>query len=90
MNRKHNPWIGLTALLLLAVVVVLVCTGCNNTKQDFNDAPKTMTVVDKTDGYIIYKHDLTGVHYFCVKGSYGRSACVMVNADGTPYIVEKE
>lgn len=88
MRRKHDPWVALVALLLLVALLVTVCTGCNTTKTEYDDkdnAPKVMTVVDSTAGYTIYKHDETGVHYFCRDGGYGRSVCVMVNADGTPY-----
>lgn len=28
MNRKYNPYVSLAALLLLALILVLVCTGC--------------------------------------------------------------
>ena len=28
MYRKHNPWLSLVALLLLALILVLTCTGC--------------------------------------------------------------
>ena len=28
MNRKHNPLVALAALILLAVILVAVCTGC--------------------------------------------------------------
>lgn len=31
MNRKNNPWVSLIALLLLAVLLVLICTGCGAT-----------------------------------------------------------
>jgi hypothetical protein len=88
MNRKHNPWISLVALLLLVTMLVAVCTGCNTTKTEYDDkddAQEMMTVVDSTAGYTIYKHDETGVHYFCRDAGYGKSVCVMVNADGTPY-----
>ena len=88
MRRKHTPWVSLVALLLLVTLLVFICTGCNSTKTEYDDpddAPEMMTVVDSTLGYTIYKHDETGVHYFCRDGGYGRSVCVMVNADGTPY-----
>lgn len=88
MNRKHNPWVSMVALLLLVTLLVTVCTGCNTTKteyDDMDDAPELMTIVDATMGYTIYRHDETGVHYFCRDAGYGKSVCVMVNADGTPY-----
>ena len=28
MRYKYNPWVSLVALLLLATILVLVCTGC--------------------------------------------------------------
>lgn len=28
MKRKNNPWVSLVALLALAVILVLICTGC--------------------------------------------------------------
>ncbi len=78
-------------VVLCLLITLLVCTGCNKTKTAYGDsdnAPKIMTVVDVTSGYTIYKHDETGVHYFCRDGGYGRSVCVMVNPDGSPYTGE--
>lgn len=92
MNRKSNAWVSLVALLVMAVILVLICTGCGGTKKDYDDeddAPKLMTIVDETIGYTIYKHDETGVYYFCRDGGYGRAVCVMVNPDGTPYTGEE-
>lgn len=28
MSRKYNPYVSLVALLLLALILVLTCTGC--------------------------------------------------------------
>lgn len=28
MRFKHNPWLSMVALLLLATILALVCTGC--------------------------------------------------------------
>lgn len=28
MYRKNNPWVALVAALLLAIILVFVCTGC--------------------------------------------------------------
>ena len=76
----------LIAILLTMLITFFVLSGCNQTKQEINkEIPCQMTIIDKTDGYVIYKHDKTGVCYFCVIGSDGRSACVMLNPDGTPY-----
>lgn len=69
--------------------VLLLC-GCENTntKKCYEEAPHVMTVVDETSGYTIYKHDETGVWYFCRNAGYGKSVCVMVNPDGSPYTGE--
>ena len=75
-------------VMLMVLVMMVVClSGCNQTTKKSNDAPThEMTVVDETTGYTIYKHDVTGVYYFCRDGgSYGKSVCVMLNPDGTPY-----
>jgi hypothetical protein len=81
-----------TGLIALALIL-LPCTGCKPTKieyENMTEAPKMMTVVDSTAGYTIYKHDETGVHYFCRDSGYGKSVCVMLNADGTPYTGNEE
>ncbi len=82
----------ITVILLataLTMLIVLALGGCNTTKSvDDRNAPSEMTVIDKTGGYVIYKHDKTGVCYFCVIGSDGKSVCVMLNPDGTPYTGE--
>ena len=71
------------------MLIVLALGGCNNTKSvDDRNVPLEMTIIDKTDDYVIYKHDKTGVCYFCVIGSYSKSVCVMLNPDGTPYTGE--
>ena len=75
-------------LAVLGVSVILLMSGCS-TKRDIVPGEVTtncMTIVDKTGGYGIYKHDETGVHYLVVIGAYGKSVCVMVNPDGTPYV----
>lgn len=78
----------LTAVLtaLLAMLIVLALGGCNPTKStDDRNAPSEMTIIDKTDNYKIYKHDKTGVCYFCITNKGKASVCVMLNPDGTPY-----
>jgi hypothetical protein len=73
-------------IVVLFAVMVLACTGCTKTAYENGEsAPKTMTVVDGTAGYTIYRHDPTGVHYFCRDAGSCKSVCVMLNPDGTPY-----
>ena len=77
-------------LLTVLVMAVVFFGGCNQaTKKSDNSPTHEMTVIDETTGYTIYKHDVTGVYYFCRDGgTYGRSVCVMLNADSTPYTGE--
>ena len=75
---------------LLAMLIVLALCGCNNTKSvDDRNAPSEMTIIDKTNNYKIYKHDKTGVCYFCITDKGKMSVCVMLNPDGTPYTEEE-
>lgn len=75
--------------IMLAVIAaaVLGLAGC---RTDRAEAPEEsmMIIVDHTTGYTIYANKETGVMYFCRGEGYGKSACVMLNADGTPQIWE--
>lgn len=75
--------------IMLAVIAaaVLGLAGCGT---DRAEAPEEsmMIIVDHTTGYTIYANKETGVMYFCRGEGYGKSACVMLNADGTPQIWE--
>ena len=68
MNRKHNPLVALAALVLLATILVLACTGCEiNTAPPADENPaRFVTENVKTDGrgacYIITDTE-TGVQY---------------------------
>lgn len=71
----------------LCLVLLAELAGCEfrSTKRDYEEAPHVMTIVDKTAGYTIYRHDDTGVWYFCRDAGQGKSVCPMLNNDGTPY-----
>lgn len=75
--------------IMLAVIAaaVLGLAGCGT---DRAEAPEEsmMIIVDEISGYTIYANKDTGVMYFCLGTGYGRSVCVMLNADGTPQIWE--
>ncbi len=43
MNRKHNPFVSLAALLLAAVILALTCTGCYSEATEKNDGPAVIT-----------------------------------------------
>lgn len=70
------------------ICLIMICTLSGCTKKEYgnkSDAPHVMTIVDEAAGYTIYRHDETGVWYFCRDNGYGKSVVVMVNQDGTPY-----
>jgi hypothetical protein len=75
--------------IMLAVIAaaVLGLAGCGT---DIAELPEEsmMIIVDHTTGYTIYANKETGVMYFCRGEGYGKSVCVMLNADGTPQIWE--
>lgn len=73
--------------LCLACIAILLCScSWNKFSIDTENSDGRMTVIF-SDGYaIIYRDNETGVQYF--SRSYSGS-CVMVNADGTPYITQE-
>lgn len=70
MYRKHNPLVALAALVLLAAILVLACTGCEidtAAAPTVEETPARFTVESaKTDGrgvcYIITDTN-SGVQY---------------------------
>lgn len=78
-------------IVLLIAVLMMLLVGCAApTPKEYKelDDSSLMVIVDETAGYQIYKHKDTGVHYFSRSSAYGKSVCVMVNEDGTPYTGE--
>lgn len=78
MNRKHNPWAALVALILLAVVLVMTCTGCG-VKAEAAETETAKTGGSRfeveleswgfpfLDGIYIVTDNQTGMKYlFCV------------------------
>lgn len=58
MRFKNNPWVSMVALLLLAAILVLVCTGCapeteaaerNTTRPVITEATEEMTAPAETE-----------------------------------------
>lgn len=75
MNRKYNPYVSLAALLLLALVLVFVCTGCAEasaaTESRFTQEYHYLNGYHSA--YIITDTE-TGVQYLAyeVTSNYGR------------------
>lgn len=80
MNRKHNPWASLVALLLLASLLVAICTSCGVTQAEAED-PDRFTFEDEGHNsdlraYVITDTE-TGVQYLFVDGYYCGSMTVL-------------
>ncbi len=71
MNRKHNPWVSLVALLLLTSLLVTICTGCSVTQAEAEE-PDRFAFDDaghnpELRAYVI-TDTKTGVQYLFVDG----------------------
>lgn len=74
MTRKNNPWVSLVAMVLLAVILVWTCTGCQEVEAATNEAPPRYTVENEThDGIAFYTvtDTLTGAQYLYCRSGYG-------------------
>lgn len=89
MNRKHNPLVALTALILLATILVLACTGCSNetaaagaeeTTPRFTWELCTSNVMSGRN-YIITDNE-TGVQYLVVWTSKGCGLTMLQDGEG--------
>jgi hypothetical protein len=71
MNRKHNPMVALAALILLAVVLVMACTGCTVRaswgEEETEPTPRFTTEYVGSRCTIITDSE-TGVQYLFYKG----------------------
>lgn len=79
MNMKRNPWLSLVALLLLALILVLTCTGC---AVEAAAAEKTSRFTsEKFYGhyvdYLIITDNETGVQYLFIDGYNSGGLCVL-------------
>ena len=73
-------------ILCIAIVLALCgCEGYNETNVENEANDNRMTLIFSDGFCIIYRDNETGVQYFS-RGGCG--TCVMVDADGSPYIWE--
>lgn len=49
MNRKHNPYVSLVALVLAAVILVLACTGCNAEAEAAERDDHHAVIIEETE-----------------------------------------
>lgn len=76
--------------VLLIAALMMLCVGCAapshiEVEEVVAAENSAMTIVEGCYDYMIYKHRDTGVHYIVWNGYSEMAACMMVNADGTPY-----
>lgn len=65
MKRTHNPMLSLVALVLLALILVLTCTGCRveaEAAEEIKPAPR-FTVEFLGNGLRLITDTETGVQY---------------------------
>lgn len=84
MRRKHNPWVALVALILLATLLLLTCAGCKSASATGPDRFTWETYTDNkaTAGVYIITDNETGVRYLYVKLGYGGGLTVLQDAEG--------
>ncbi len=86
MRRKHNPLVSLAALVLLATILVLVCTGCGAEAAD--KVPDRFTIETATNNGKGHQHTLiitdteTGVQYLYFKSMYSGGLVVLQPGEG--------
>lgn len=82
MKRKNNPWLSLAALLLLALILVLTCTGCRAeveasepaaTVETEAETPARFSVVNEYHNGVnirVITDTTTGAEYIVVTSGY--------------------
>ena len=75
MNRKHNPWVALVALILLATFLVMTYTGCSASPAEAEAEPPARFTCEQVgeakgvDLYLITDTE-TGAQYLLAE-NYG-------------------
>lgn len=72
-------------ILCIAMTLALCSCGFNKSGNETNGNDCRMSVVYNDGFCVIYRDNETGVQYFSRADA---GSCVMVNADGTPYVGE--
>lgn len=69
MNHKYNPMLSLVALVLLALILVLSCTGCAVEAAAAETEPARRFTSEYTGNYCtIITDNETGVQYLAYNG----------------------
>jgi len=75
MNRKKNPYVSLVALMLLALILVLICTGCRIETEAAETKPAPRFTSEYAGDYCtIITDNETGVQYlaYARESNYGK------------------
>ena len=76
MKRKHNPYVALIALFLLAVILTWICGGCAVETDIEETEPATRFTVEYANNNIRIITDTdTGVQYMALSSRAG--VCVV-------------
>lgn len=80
------------ALVMIAVGVTLLMSGCSQHETEKNQQEENrLIVIDRcSNSYRIYVDKETMVMYLRTKQGYGEALCVMVDADGKPLLWKGE
>jgi uncharacterized protein YceK len=76
MRRKHNPFVALLALFLLALIVTWICNGCSVESDIEETDPTTRFTVEYAGNQLRIVTDTeTGVQYlaYCI---YQTGVCI--------------
>lgn len=77
-------------ILAAILVTTLTIAGCSDTANVSARQDNTMVLVESELNYSIYADKDTGVMYLYIGSGSGGGLTVMLNADGTPNIWQKE
>lgn len=62
MNRKYNPYVSLVALVLLALILVLTCTGCHVEAEASTPQTLAETEAETQDRFTVESEHHSGLH----------------------------
>jgi hypothetical protein len=92
MNRKHNPYVAIVALLLLTIVVAWICGGCYAERTEVTEVtevsePTRRFTVEAQPVSGIYVIQIitdteTGVQYLFYRNLEGAGLCKLEGSDG--------
>ena len=65
MQRKHNPYVALVALMLIAIITVWICAGCHAETEDTEQNQRFTVETHSVAGHVlqIITDNENGVQY---------------------------